>query len=264
MPGCARCSSIPLPTGPAAESAGPAARLLARLGRRGRARRPPSPSGPRARTGRDLDRLAGDWAAGPGARPAHPRPCGFRQGGRGLIARLAERGCWARTSPWSTAPISMTRISTRSSPGASVSLAPSSEMTGGFGSPPIQKLIDRGIRPGLAIDDERMSPGDMFAQMRAAISLQHATLFDLQAGRQGGCTPPAEHPRRDPLRHRRRSPGGGLGRGDRIPGAGQAGRHRHPPHRPSQHLPDQRPDRGGGLGHGHLQRRLGLRRRTGL
>jgi cytosine/adenosine deaminase-related metal-dependent hydrolase len=50
----------------------------------------------------------------------------------------------------------------------------------------MQKLIDRGIRPGLGIDDEGMSPGDMFAQMRAAISLQHATLFDLKlAGKAG-------------------------------------------------------------------------------
>src|SRR3972149_5331151 len=55
-----------------------------------------------------------------------------------------------------------------------------SEMTGGLGSPPLQKLIDRGIRPGLGIDNERVAPGDMFAQMRAAISLQHATLFDLK------------------------------------------------------------------------------------
>ena len=70
--------------------------------------------------------------------------------------------------------------------GASVSLAPSTEMTDGMGSPPLQRLIDRAVRPGLAIDDERMSPGDMFAQMRAAISLQHAILFDLKlAGKAG-------------------------------------------------------------------------------
>ncbi|MGC2241336.1 MAG: amidohydrolase family protein, partial [Acidimicrobiia bacterium] len=35
-------------------------------------------------------------------------------------------------------------------------------------------------------DDERMAPGDIFAPMRAAISLQHATLFDLKlAGKAG-------------------------------------------------------------------------------
>jgi cytosine/adenosine deaminase-related metal-dependent hydrolase len=62
--------------------------------------------------------------------------------------------------------------------GASVALAPSSEMAGGHGSPPIQRLLDRNIRPALAVDDERVGPGDLFAQMRAMISLQHATVFD--------------------------------------------------------------------------------------
>jgi cytosine/adenosine deaminase-related metal-dependent hydrolase len=72
------------------------------------------------------------------------------------------------------------------SSGAAVSLTPSSEMAGGQGSLPIQKLIDRGIRPGLGVDTERLAPGDMFAQMRAAISLQHATSFDLKlAGKAG-------------------------------------------------------------------------------
>ena len=73
-----------------------------------------------------------------------------------------------------------------SSSKAAVSITPASEMTGGMGSPPIQQLIDRGIRPGLGIDDERVAPGDVFAQMRATISLQHATYFDLKlAGKSG-------------------------------------------------------------------------------
>lgn len=62
--------------------------------------------------------------------------------------------------------------------GACVSLAPSSEMAGGLGAPPIQELIDRNIRPGLGVDDELMGPGDVFAQMRGTISVQHATVFD--------------------------------------------------------------------------------------
>jgi 5-methylthioadenosine/S-adenosylhomocysteine deaminase len=70
--------------------------------------------------------------------------------------------------------------------GASVSLTPSSEMAAGRGSPPIQQLIDRRIRPGLGIDDERVAPGDMFAQMRATISFQHAQVFDRKlAGKAG-------------------------------------------------------------------------------
>lgn len=72
------------------------------------------------------------------------------------------------------------------SPGAQISLTPSSEMAGGLGSPPIQRIIDRKIRPGLGVDNERLAPGDMFAQMRAIISVQHATYFDLKlAGKAG-------------------------------------------------------------------------------
>jgi cytosine/adenosine deaminase-related metal-dependent hydrolase len=59
-------------------------------------------------------------------------------------------------------------------------------MAGGLGSPPVQQLIDHDIRPGLGVDNEQMAPGDMFAQMRATISLQHATAFDLKlAGKAG-------------------------------------------------------------------------------
>jgi cytosine/adenosine deaminase-related metal-dependent hydrolase len=60
-------------------------------------------------------------------------------------------------------------------------------MVGGFGSPPIQRFMDHGIRPGLGVETGRRgSPIDMFAQMRALISLQHATHFDLKlAGKAG-------------------------------------------------------------------------------
>jgi cytosine/adenosine deaminase-related metal-dependent hydrolase len=59
-------------------------------------------------------------------------------------------------------------------------------MATGIGSPPVQRLIDREIKPGLAVDDERLSPGDLFAQMRAVISIQHASYFDLKlAGKAG-------------------------------------------------------------------------------
>jgi 5-methylthioadenosine/S-adenosylhomocysteine deaminase len=72
------------------------------------------------------------------------------------------------------------------SSGARIVLTPSSEMAAGLQPLQIQKLVDRGIRPGLGVDNERKAPGDIFAQMRAAISLQHATLFDLKlAGKAG-------------------------------------------------------------------------------
>lgn len=67
-----------------------------------------------------------------------------------------------------------------------VSIAPASEMAVGLGAPPMQGLLDRGIRPGLGVDQEALAPGDIFAAMRAANSIQHATLFDLKlAGKAG-------------------------------------------------------------------------------
>jgi 5-methylthioadenosine/S-adenosylhomocysteine deaminase len=69
--------------------------------------------------------------------------------------------------------------------GASVVLTPSTEMVRGVGLAPMQQLIDRGIRPGLGVDDDIATPGDVFAQMRAAQSVQHATLFDRKLAGKG-------------------------------------------------------------------------------
>jgi 5-methylthioadenosine/S-adenosylhomocysteine deaminase len=62
--------------------------------------------------------------------------------------------------------------------GGTVSLSAASEMTGGYGMPPIQRLLDRGLRPSFSVDSETNMPNDMFTQMRAANSLQHALIFD--------------------------------------------------------------------------------------
>jgi len=71
------------------------------------------------------------------------------------------------------------------SSGAGVSVCPSSEMVKGL-QPPIQMMVDLGIEPGLGVDTERLASGDIFAQMRATISLQHARSFDLKlAGKAG-------------------------------------------------------------------------------
>ena len=67
-----------------------------------------------------------------------------------------------------------------------VALTPASDMAGGVGPPPMQQLIDRRIRPGLGVGDEWLTPADVFAQMRAVISVQHATLFDLKLAGKGG------------------------------------------------------------------------------
>jgi cytosine/adenosine deaminase-related metal-dependent hydrolase/ribose/xylose/arabinose/galactoside ABC-type transport system permease subunit len=58
--------------------------------------------------------------------------------------------------------------------GGTVSLASPVEMMMGHGMPPIQKFLDRGLRPSLSIDVETNVPNDMFTQMRSVIGLQHA------------------------------------------------------------------------------------------
>lgn len=70
--------------------------------------------------------------------------------------------------------------------GASAAVAAQAEMAGGLGAPPMQELIDHGIRIGLAVGSERAAPADLFAAMRAAISVQHATHFDKKLAGKGG------------------------------------------------------------------------------
>ena len=148
--------------------------------------------------------------------------------------------------------------------GACVSLAPSSEMAGGLGAPPIQELIDRDIRPGLGVDDELMGPGDVFAQMRGTISVQHATVFDRKLSGKAGL--PRLMTTRDVIRCATSDGARVAGVGD-VTGSLEPGKQADVvvlrTDRP-EHLPDQRPDRRGGLGHGHLERRPRDRRRTDL
>jgi cytosine/adenosine deaminase-related metal-dependent hydrolase len=58
--------------------------------------------------------------------------------------------------------------------GGTVSLASPVEMMMGHGMPPIQKFLDRGLRPSLSVDVETNVPADMFNQMRAVLSVQRA------------------------------------------------------------------------------------------
>jgi len=58
--------------------------------------------------------------------------------------------------------------------GGTVSLASPVEMMMGHGMPPIQKFLDRGLRPSLSVDVETNVPSDMFNQMRSVLALQRA------------------------------------------------------------------------------------------
>jgi cytosine/adenosine deaminase-related metal-dependent hydrolase len=70
--------------------------------------------------------------------------------------------------------------------GGTVSLSSTTEMTMGYGMPPIQRFLNHGLRPSLSVDAETNMPNDMFTQMRALNSLQHALIFDKKlAGKRG-------------------------------------------------------------------------------
>ncbi len=70
--------------------------------------------------------------------------------------------------------------------GGTVSLAAPVEMMMGHGMPPIQRFLNRGLRPSLSVDVETNVPNDMFTQMRSVISLQRSLIFEQKlAGKRG-------------------------------------------------------------------------------
>lgn len=73
--------------------------------------------------------------------------------------------------------------------GARVCLTAISEMALGLGPAPVQRLLDRSVRPALGTEDQLAGPGDVFAQMRAAQSLQHATVFERKLAGKAGLPP---------------------------------------------------------------------------
>jgi 5-methylthioadenosine/S-adenosylhomocysteine deaminase len=127
-----------------------------------------------------------DWAAArelglPVQGHAHSGPSG-----PGSIGALHGRGLLGRdVTIVHAAHAGEQDLDAIASSGAALSLTPSAQMAGGRGMPGIQEIVGKGIRPGLGVDDERIAPGDMFAQMRATISLQHATVFERKLAGKG-------------------------------------------------------------------------------
>ena len=118
----------------------------------------------------------------------------------GAIAAIARRGLLGEdVTLVHCSSLDEEDIEAIASSGTSMSIAPSSESAGRLGAPPIQSLIDHEIRPGLGVDEERLTPGDLFAQMRATISMQHATVFDRKLAGKAGV--PRLMSTRDVIRH---------------------------------------------------------------
>jgi 5-methylthioadenosine/S-adenosylhomocysteine deaminase len=64
--------------------------------------------------------------------------------------------------------------------GGTVSIAAPVEMQMGHGMPPVQRCLDRGLRPSLSVDVETTVSGDLFAQMRSVLTLQRAQINELR------------------------------------------------------------------------------------
>lgn len=94
----------------------------------------------------------------------------------GLDGRLQEMGNAGLLGPDTTyihcTTLNETEIQMIVDTGGTVSLASPVEMMMGHGMPPIQKFLDRGLRPSLSVDVETNVPADMFNQMRSILALQ--------------------------------------------------------------------------------------------
>lgn len=135
----------------------------------------------------DLEQVASDWGAARDAGLRIHTHIGRDVTDRGTVAQLASRGLLGEdVTLIHCTNLDATDLDAIAASGATVAITPANEMSAGYGAPPLQALIDRGLRPGLGVGNEVEGPGDIFAQMRATNSLQHATLFDLKlAGKAG-------------------------------------------------------------------------------
>ena len=134
-----------------------------------------------------VDQLAVEWATARELGMRIHAHAGLSEAAAGSVAALAHRGLLdSDVTLIHCTHLSDEDLDAVAASGAAIALAPSSEMASGLGAPPLQKFLDRNIEPGLAVDDERLAPGDMFAQMRITNSVQHAAYFDRKlAGKAG-------------------------------------------------------------------------------
>ena len=99
-------------------------------------------------------------------------------GSYGLDAKVQEMGqaglLGADTTYIHCTTLNDTEIQMIVDTGGTVSLASPVEMMMGHGMPPIQKFLDRGLRPSLSVDVETNVPADMFNQMRSVLGLQRS------------------------------------------------------------------------------------------
>lgn len=141
---------------------------------------PPTDVGPLTTTARGVPMSALD--AGDGRRHAH---VGTDAGRAGEVAGLSGALGPDVTLVYGN-HLSDADLDAIAATDTAVVIAPSQLMVSGNGAPDVQRLLDRNIRFGLGVGDATTAPGDIFAQLRMVIALQHAMYFDRKlAGKAG-------------------------------------------------------------------------------
>ena len=101
-------------------------------------------------------------------------------GEAGMKGRLGEMGKAGLLGPDTTyihcCTLSDEELQMIADTGGTVSLASPIELQMGHGTPPIQRCLDRGLRPSLSVDVETTMCGDLFAQMRSVLTLQRGQI----------------------------------------------------------------------------------------
>jgi cytosine/adenosine deaminase-related metal-dependent hydrolase len=132
------------------------------------------------------DQIARDWGLARELGLRIHSPAGTNRSAAGAVSNLAGRLLGSDVTLVHCSYLDEADLGAVAAAGTSVVLTPSSDMAGGQSPPHVQKLIDHGIRMGLGVGSARLAPGDLFAQIRSVISVQHATYFDLKlAGKAG-------------------------------------------------------------------------------
>ena len=129
-------------------------------------------------------------------------------GAAGKHGKLAEMGGRACSGPDTTyihcCTLSDEELQMIADTGGTVSIAAPVEMQMGHGMPPMQRCLDRGLRPSLSVDVETTVSGDLFAQMRSVLTLQRAQINEQRLRGRDEPARRADQPRRDGVRHHRR------------------------------------------------------------
>lgn len=96
----------------------------------------------------------------------------------GLVQKLGDQGLLKSDTTYvHCCTLSDTEFKMIADSGGTFSLAGYVEMIMGHGTPPVQKVLDLGLRPSLSIDVETTVPGDLFTQMRTILALQHNNIW---------------------------------------------------------------------------------------